>query len=96
MDIIERIKAGYYDHPLPSRPSQHTPPEIAACYETDKAVALARRHALYEQFRTDTIEYCGLKGHPKARKAFELAEEDGDSDKEGIIFHLDRLSDLLK
>lgn len=47
-------------------------------------------------FRIDALEYCGLTGHPKADKAFALAQEDGHSSGLGdVVGNLCDLADLL-
>ncbi len=49
-----------------------------------------------EDFSEDAIEYCGLKGHPKADKAFAMAYERGHSyGYSEVLQELKELAELL-
>lgn len=49
-----------------------------------------------DNFSADAIDYCGLKGHPKADKAFSMAYDRGHSSGYSeILQELERLAELL-
>lgn len=49
---------------------------------------------LFEQFKEDALDDVGLKGHPKADKAWEIARSNG-SGFEGIYNELNKLAEVL-
>lgn len=55
----------------------------------------AEENRILAQFKTDALEDVGLKGHPKAQKAFALAWEHGDKDFNAVYGWLVELADLI-
>ena len=71
-------------------------------YESDKVefskamdIYRARKRQQDDLFMEDVIEYCGLFGHPKAPKAFNMARERGDGRLASIVDELQELADLI-
>ena len=51
---------------------------------------------LHEQFKEDALDFCGIKGHKKADKAFGMAWEDSHGDGlEAVVYKLEELCELL-
>ena len=70
--------------------------DFLSAYKRDMNVYANHKHILFQKFKKDALEYCGLTTHPKADKAFEYAW-DGCS-KSGmvqIVEYLEELSELM-
>lgn len=71
----------------------------------DQALAVAKQavkdhNLLYEklsaQFKQDAIEYCNIKGNPKADRAFAMAWDDRHSEGyAAVVDMLENLSDIM-
>jgi hypothetical protein len=70
--------------------------DFLSTYKKHMDVYAKYKHSLFQQFKTDTLGYCGLTDHPKADRAFEMAW-DGckDSGMVQIVEYLGELSELM-
>jgi len=97
-------------HPVkPRLPRQHTSAdaeiyaEELVVYETQLDdyrgdIINYRTHedGLFKQFKKDSIQYCGLRDHPKAEQAFNKAWNDRHSDGYcSVVQELEELADLM-
>jgi hypothetical protein len=70
---------------------------LMAKYKQDMNVYAKDKQLLFQQFKRDAINYCGLSDHLKAEKAFEYAWN-GCRDSGGmvqIVEYLEELSELM-
>lgn len=85
-DVLELIEQRHYHTKLPWGKERG----VRGAYRADQ-----RR--LVEELKADAIEYCGLKGHPKAEKAWDFAwEERHHSGFREVVEFLEELADLIK
>lgn len=68
-EVQDRINSGYYKNNLPYGESG----------SKERLAYHAQEGKLNEMFMNDTIEAHGIKGHPKATRAYALAWEHGHS-----------------
>ena len=63
---------------------------------TDRMAYLDEGYRLRQMFKADAIEEAGLKGHPKAEKAYKLAYERSHSHGYiAVMVDLEELADLI-
>lgn len=88
-DIFADLENGYYDNKLPYGAGSKTAERdaVRSAYREESAKIEAR-------FKADAIDWCSLKAHPRAGKAYELAKEYASSRRE-IVDRLQELADLL-
>lgn len=79
----EKIAAGQYDVTEAERQ--------ALSYEEEEALWRAR----YAEFKADALREVGLAGHPKADRAFALAEDWAGKERMNVVGLLEEIAQLL-
>jgi hypothetical protein len=66
-------------------------------FQQDYEAWYAEDHRIYNVFRHDALEDCGLLGHPKAIRAWDFAWDRGHANGFSDVYSwLDEIADILK
>ena len=86
--VYQKINNNEYKTKMPFIPRRESP-EAFAMYKKEEA-------RLEQEFKNDAIEAVGLKGHPKAEKAYALAWDHGHSAGfSDVLGYLSEFADLI-